>query len=229
MKNLLLLLALAFFASPLFSQEKKEDAPTGKPKERFSLGILGGLNMNQMPSRPNVDLEGGSYNTRLVPDYAFFAGISARQPILKRLAAKMDVQFAARGFGCKKVASTFPAQEGYRASYLDFVPQVEYNVFKNIYLSLGGYGGVLIEERLKYSNQDWARIDPDFITLAEDTDWGLASGLRVEFGRVSALVKYQHGLTPAIKLETVDSTGALSSPLNQYHRSLQIGVGFKIL
>ena len=140
----------------------------------------------------------------------------------------MDVQYARKGYGMKNETNSPFVQERYQAAYLDFVPQLEYKVFKNIYLSLGGYCGVRMEERVKFHNQDWSTINPNFITLAEDTDWGLASGLRLEFGRVSAMIKYQQGLTPGIKWELQDDTGVISSS-SQYHHSLQVGLGFKIL
>ncbi|MBK6997135.1 MAG: outer membrane beta-barrel protein [Lewinellaceae bacterium] len=225
MKNLLLLLALVC-SGPLFSQVNGEALQTGEPKQKFSFGILGGLDINNMPFRPDRAIEEGTSNSSITSEYGIFVGVSARQPILKRLAAKLDAQFAQRGFGQERTTFT-PIQEHYQASYFDFVPQLEYNVFKNIYLSLGGYGGFLLGERVKYSDQDWAKIDPDFVTIAEKTDWGLSSGLRLEFGRFSALVKYQHGLTPAIKLEHTDISG-VNSTTQQFHRSLQVGLGFKV-
>ena len=109
-----------------------------------------------------------------------------------------------------------------------FVPQLEYKVFKNIYLSLGGYAGIFLEERVKFSDQNWVKIPSQLGNLAEGMDFGLASGLRLEFGRFSALVKYQYGLTPGIKLESTDDTGAVLQN-GQFHRSLQIGLGFRML
>jgi len=227
MKNLLLLLAFAY-TSPLLSQENTESPRADEPSQKFSLEILGGLNLNNMPRHPDLATEVGSFNSQIKPEPAFFAGLSGHQPIAKRLAVKMDVQFAVRGFGLQKNAKTFTSFDRYQASYLDFVPQLEYKVYKKIYFSLGGYAGLLLEERIKLGNQNWSGIEPIFGTLAEKQDWGLSSGLRVEFGRVAALVKYQHGLSPAIKLEVTDDRGA-SFNHHQMHRSLQVGLGFKVI
>ncbi|MDO8367136.1 MAG: outer membrane beta-barrel protein [Saprospiraceae bacterium] len=228
MKNLLLLLAL-IFTNQLFSQTKTNAPSTDQTKQKFSLGILAGLNINFMPYDHAPAIRGGSHNSRLLPEYAYFAGVSARQPIFNHLAVKLDGQFSRRGFGLKSYSSPFPVLEHYQASYVDFVPQVEYIVFKNIFLSLGGYGGVRLEEEwVKYNNQDWTILNPDFIVLAEDSDWGLMFGLRVEFGRFSALIKYQHGLTPGIKWELMNDIGEITKS-SQYHRSLQIGLGFNLI
>jgi len=227
MKNLLLFIALSC-TYPVFSQEKINELPApDKPGEKFSLSILGGLNINFMPYLTDRIIEGNSVNDQIKPEPAFFIGVSARQPIAKKLAVKMDAQFAVRGFG-QKWTSLGSGLEHYQASYLDFVPQVEYKVFKHIFLSLGGYAGVFLEERLKYTDQNWAKIPPQFGKLAEGMDFGLSSGLRLEFGRVSALVKYQHGLTPGIKWDYSDGFGA-TAQYAQFHRSLQVGLGFKML
>ncbi len=227
MKNLLLFFFAIALSSPLFSQQITTSS-SGEPRQKFSLGVLGGLTINSMPFYPAPKFEGVSLNKRLEPEYGYFAGVSARQPISKRFAAKMDVQYAVKGYGVKDAYATPFSLEHYRLSSLDIAPQVEYKVFKNIYFSLGGYGGIRLEERIKYPKQDWKKLDPDFLKLSEDVDWGLVTGLRVEFGRFSALVKYQHGLTPAIKLELQDYSGIIISDGRQYHRTVEIGLGCRL-
>lgn len=227
MKNLLLLLALTL-ANPLFSQEKKDVPPPEAARPKFSLSIIGGLNSNNMPLRPNHAIEGSSYNDRMQAEHAYFVGLSGRQPICKHFAAKLDAQYVVKGFGVKMTSPGSQPPVRYQFSYLELVPQLEYNVYKNIFFSLGGYGALRLKEHIKYGDKDWEKIDVDFIQWTENFDWGVASGLRLEFGRFSALVQYHFGLTPAIKLEVSNDTGQ-STPANQYHRSLQLGLGFKII
>lgn len=216
MKNLLLGLAL-LFAGQLFSQT---DAPVS-PHKKFSLGVLGGVNINFMPFNPNLNgIEGN--NTIIKPEYGYFAGLTAHQPFAKKFAAKMDVQYAVRGYDRDQ---SFEIRR-FQASYLDFVPQVEYSICKHLKISLGGYAGFWLQERIKVRDQNWT--DPEIVQFAEKQDFGLASGLRLEFDRVSFLIKYQHGLTPGIKWELVDDTNT-SFTSGQYHRSLQIGMGFKLI
>lgn len=226
MKNLLVLWALAL-CSPMFAQSEKTGQTTPN-QQKFSLELMAGANINNMPVRPDIFIENSSYNDRLIADFSFFTGISGRQFISNRFAVKLDVQYLEKGFAMKEAQTTFSILERYRATYIDFVPQVEFKAYKNIFLSLGGYGGVRLDERIKYTDQDWSGIHPDVGPLAEDTDWGLSTGLRMVFGRFSALLKYQHGLTPALIFEGTDVTGA-SSTYRQFHRSLQFGVGFRVL
>jgi hypothetical protein len=227
MKNVLLFLALVW-SSPMFAQTQLDAPSPEAPKPKFRLEVIGGLSINNMPYRPNFTVERGSINSLLKPEMAYFGGVSARQPITNRLGVKMDVQLAVRGYDLKNEFWATNSLERYRATYIDFAPQMDMRVFKNVYLSLGGYTGILLKERLKINGQDWSEPSPLIGNLAEDLDWGLATGLRIEFGWVSALVKYQHGLAKATKLEITDDTGGFT-PVNQFHRSLQVGLGFQIL
>lgn len=226
MKNLLLLLVL-IYTSTAFAQTPTTNPGTIESPKKFSLGILGGGNLNFMPFSPNKRRfeGGGTYNSNIRPEFAYFGGLSARQELNQRFALKMDVQYVVKGYGFKP---GFNNQERYQASSIDFVPQVEYQLYKNLFVSLGGYGGIHLKERVKFVDQNWTELDEDFIQFAEKSNWGLVSGLRLEFNRVSFLMKYQHGLTPAIKWEIHDEVGQ-SLAAKQQHRSLQFGLAFNIL
>ena len=222
MKNLLLL-SLTFMPFLGFSQEKAAQQTNPKSSEKFSLGLRGGIGLNYMPFHPNIALEEGTINSRLTPEHTFFAGVSARLPLQFRFAAKMDVQVASKGYGMKRLTFA-PTLERFQAYYLDMAPQLEYKVYKNFYASLGGYVGVKLSERIKFSDQDWTKIN----NFAEKTDAGLSAGFRAEFGRFSALCKYQHGLTAAMKTVSADDSG-VPVPANQFHRTVQIGLGYRLL
>ena len=81
-------------------------------------------------------------------EYAYFGGLSARQPINHRFAALLDLTYSIRGYGYSLPNET----SRFRFDYFDFAPQVEYKVFKNIYLSLGGY----LEFSDKRTCQNWS-------------------------------------------------------------------------
>lgn len=226
MKNLLFLWAFALCA-PLFAQPEKTDQ-TSPSKQKFSLEMMAGANLNNMTIRPNFIVDNKNYNDRLLADFTFFAGLTGRQSISDRLSVRLDVQYLEKGYGVDQGETVPNSLERYRATYIDFVPQVEYKAYKNLYFSLGGYGGILLDERIKYVSEGWTGIHPDFGPLAEKADFGLSTGLRMVFGRFSALVKYQHGLTSAFTFEATDITGA-SSTYRQFQRSLLFGLGFRVL
>ncbi|MBC7778312.1 MAG: PorT family protein [Phycisphaerae bacterium] len=223
MKNLFLLLALVC-SGPLFSQEKKETPSGNNHKEGFSLAVIGGLNISKMPfNPPQTSSELVIPSTKSV--YAFFGGLSARKPISHRFAALLEATYSVRGFGY------FSSNEisRFRFDYLDFVPQVEYNVFNNLYLSLGGYVGFRIKEHSKIGDSEWVTFDPKLVEFATDTDFGIVPGLTLRFEKVSVLVRYQYGLFAASNLDISNELGEPIGTIERQNRTFQIGLGFRIL
>jgi hypothetical protein len=223
MKNLLLLLVL-LSTGTLFAQVKSEDAPAKPPKEKFSLSIMGGLNISKMPFRhPETSSELVIPKTR--SEYAFFGGLSARQPLTSKFSVLLDASYSVRGFGYL----SFNEIARFRFEYLDFVPQAEYKVFKNVYVSLGGYLSFRINEFTKLGERSWYKVNPEFVQYVQDVDFGVVPGMTLRFDRVSVLARYQHGLIATSDLEVIDGIGTSLGIISRHNRTFQIGLGFRIL
>ena len=223
MKNLLLLLALVC-SSPMFAQLKKESPIVGIQKEKFSLAVIGGLNISKMPF--NVPkTSSGLVIPSTKSEYAYFGGLSARQPINHRFAALLDLTYSIRGYRYSLPNET----SRFRFDYFDFAPQVEYKVFKNIYLSLGGYLGFRTKEHAKIGAGEWFTVNPELVKFATDTDFGIMPGLTVRFERVSIMARYQHGLTPAGSVDLSNELGDQIGTVERRNRTFQFGIGFRIL
>lgn len=223
MKNLLLILAL-LCADPLFSQVKKESPSEDNQKEKFSLAVIGGLNISKMPFNPPQ-----ASSELVIPstkrEFAYFGGLSARQPINQRFSALLELTFSVRGYGYFSSNET----SRFRFDYLDFAPQVEYKVLKNIYLSLGGYLGFRTKEHAKVGASEWVTINPKLVKFATDTDFGIVPGLTMRFERVAVMARYQHGLLPASSLDISNELGERIGSIERHNRTFQVGLGFKIL
>jgi hypothetical protein len=223
MKNLLLLLVL-LSTGTLFSQVKIEDSPVKPLKEKFSLSIIGGLNISKMPFRySETSAELVIPKTR--SEYAFFGGLTARQPLSNKFSVLLDANYAVRGFGY--LSSNEIAR--FRFEYLDFVPQAEYKVFKNVYVSLGGYLSFRFNEFTKIGESSWYKVNPEFVQFAKDVDFGIVPGMTFRFDRVSVLARYQYGLVASSDLEVTDVTGSPLGIIGRHNRTFQIGLGFRIL
>lgn len=223
MKNLLSLIVL-LCTCPLYSQVKSEDSLVKLPKEKFSLAVIGGLNISKMPyNYPETSSDLVIPETRT--EYACFGGLKARQPINSKFSVLLDASYSVRGFGY--LSSNEITR--FRFEYLDFVPQAEYKVFKNVYASLGGYLSFRINEFTKIGESGWYKVNPEFVQFANDVDFGLVPGITLRFDRVSVLARYQHGLISASDLEVSDATGAQLGIIGRQNRTIQIGLGLRIL
>lgn len=223
MKNLLCLLAF-MMAGPVFAQTTPKDSTTVLPDQKLSLALYGGLNMSNMPFLiAPMTVEGFTVETQ--QEYAYFAGFSARKPFGRHYAGLLESQFTIKGFSFKNT----PLGSRYRFHYLDIIPQFEYKAFKNLYVSLGPYWGIRLEERIKSGDEPWVTTDPDFFEYADDFDFGAVGGLSVRFNRFYALFRYQHGLGSVNdQLVLTDENGQIIQS-KQRNRSLQVGIGFRML
>ncbi len=223
MKNLLLFFAL-FLSVSLFSQTKQEGSTSKKSKEHFSLSVIGGLNICRMPFRhreTSSELSIPKTKTEL----GYYLGLSARQPLNHRLSALFDVSYSTRGFGY----SDGNQSTRFKFDYLDFVPQMEYKAFKNLYVSLGGYLGYRLQEHIKADEMNWIELDPDWVSLAQDTDFGLVMGSTIRFDKVTVLLRYQHGLSASSYFDITNELGEQVGTIKRHNRTLQLGLGFKLL
>ena len=228
MKNLLIFLLLAL-SVPAFAQSQTISPPKQDSKPAFSLSVIGGLNVNQMLAQPNLQLYSEfKLNDARKPEKAYFLGISANQPLNRRFAAKLDAQYVVKGFATDIEVVSSAAAEHYQVSYLEFSPQIAVTFFQHFQLLLGGYGEIRIQERWKYMGQDWGVANPDGGLLANKSDWGLLGGMSFQMNKVSLFAKYLYGVTPVWEIEYFTDVGKVFEA-DSYHRSIQIGLGFKLL
>ena len=228
MKNLLAFCCLVF-SVPAFAQLTTISPGNQAPKPAFSVSVVGGLNVNQMLYRPNPNPSGmSSWNDPYKPETAYFLGISANQPLNQHFAAKLDVQYVVKGYAFELNDPFLITPDHYQVSYLEFSPQITLKLYREFHLLLGGYGEVRLDERIKFPNQGWMDINPIISPLANRADWGLLGGVGVQFDKVSLFAKYLYGLTSVWDTEYYKDSGEMSKT-GQYHQSLQIGLGFKLL
>lgn len=217
MKNILLFsLLLLHFAA--FSQEKTE---VPRPRVRFSMEVMGGLTLSNMPihfERPFYDNNEPDYDTRA----GFYAGLAGRVQFTSRWAVRLEGQYAQKGYR----GESFGIKFHHRSSYVDVIPQVEYKIIPHLWVSLGGYAGFRTAEQFKLGNDDWKNYFGGPWQSTED--FGLVAGLTGNFGRFRAYVRYQYGLYDIDENIYTNEIGELLFS-TQYNRSIQLGVGYRLL
>jgi hypothetical protein len=220
MKYLLITIIL-FLGLSLQAQnaEKSRDGSVGK----ISFGFIGGVSITDMPFTQPFYVDGEALNTN--NEVSYFAGVALRQPIKNRFAALLEAQYAVKGF---RFATT-PLENRWHFHYIDIIPQAEYNVYRTLYLSLGGYWGRRLEERFKEGDGDWNTVDRNSFQYARDNDFGAVAGISFRHKRFSALLRYQHGINLASKgVQYTNDIGEVVN-LSQRNRTLMLGLGYNIL
>ncbi|MDX1912656.1 MAG: outer membrane beta-barrel protein [Saprospiraceae bacterium] len=212
MKNRLLLLSL-FVSIQAFSQTSN----TGN--DRFNLGLMGGWSGSNMAFREKPNVDGKLIGTTIEPGY--FAGVSARQQISRRIATRLEAQYHVRGYRFLDNRNRF--------SFLELTPLFEINVSEQFSIVAGGYWAARLQQRLKAWNEtSFKTIDPEVVELTDANDFGAVAGLNYRWKRFFALVRYQHGLNSAVDVEYTFTDGSTTSG-RQFNRTVQIGVGYILL
>lgn len=220
MKNVLLAWALL---SALTSFAQSNENTTQATPEKFSLGLIGGGTITDMPFTQPFYVDGENVNTN--NEFGFYLGIAARQPLRNRFSAILEAQYVVKGFRF----ATSPLGNRFHFHYLDFIPQVEYRAFQELHVSLGGYWGRKLEERFKEGDGDWNTLDENTFEYAEDNDFGAIAGISWRHHRVSALLRYQHGINLTSKGVEYTNTNGETINMSQRNRTLTLGIGFIIL
>ncbi|MCC7465837.1 MAG: PorT family protein [Saprospiraceae bacterium] len=212
----ILLLGFSLYAQ---NADQSKDGAVGK----MSFGFIGGVSITDLPFTQPFYVEGESINTN--NEVTYFAGVALRRTMKNRFAALLEAQYAVKGF---RIASA-PLENRWHFHYLDFIPQVEYNVYRGFHVSLGGYWGILLEERFKEGDGDWNKVDRSFFQYARNNDFGAVGGISFRHKRFSALLRYQHGINLASKgVQYTNDIGEVVN-LSQRNRTLMLGLGFNIL
>jgi hypothetical protein len=220
MKNLIFALALL----PSLGGFAQTNSETTEPsKEKFSIGLIGGATITDMPFTQRLIVEENPLNTN--NEFGYFLGIAARQPLKNRFSAVLEAQYSVKGF---RFAAS-PLENRFHFHYLDFIPQLEYNAYRTLFVSLGGYWGHKMEERFKEGDGNWNTLDNNAFEYAENNDFGAVAGITLRHKRFSALLRYQHGINLASKgVQYTNDVGEVIN-LSQRNRTLMVGIGFSIL
>jgi hypothetical protein len=106
----------------------------------------------------------------------------------------------------------------------------KFSVLLDASYSVRGFGYLSSNEisRVRFEYL-WYKINPDFVQLANDVDFGIVPGVTLRFDRVSVLARYQHGLVASSEVEVTDDNGATLGTVDRKNRTFQIGLGFRIL
>lgn len=212
MKNRLLILYL-FVSIQAFSQISN----TGN--ERFNLGLMGGWSGSNMAFREKLNVDGKLIGTTIEPGY--FAGVSARQQISRRIATRLEAQYHVRGYRFLDNRNRF--------SFLELTPLFEFNLTEQFSVVAGGYWAARLQQKLKAWNEaSFKTIDPEVVELTDANDFGAVAGLNYRWKRFFGVFRFQHGLNTATEIEYTNIDGSTTAR-KQFNRTFQFGVGYFLL
>lgn len=180
---------------------------------QFTFTPQAGLNINWIKS--SSDVSGLSLETAT---YTSFGGRFG-YIFLDKIEVEVGVLYNQRG---GQMINSNPGADDEKLlfKYLDIQPQVEYKLWDQLGVYVGGYYGVHIRSDRNIDG-DWEEGIDEF----KDTDMGISAGLRGYLGRIFLQAQYDIGLVPVGSRMYTDGNGT-TSEVEFKNQTLQLAVGY---
>lgn len=157
-----------------------------------------------------------------LPRWGYFVGVAPNYEFGQKFRVLVDLQYSVRGYDMSAEGAS--ANTATRYSYIDIIPEVEYNVLPFLAVGLGVNYGIKLQEAIKYPNADWE--DTKEFGLVNSTDFGLTGKVKVTHKNIFGFARYTYGLSNIADIIFTDAQGQEVDNVKQLTRNLQIGVGY---
>jgi hypothetical protein len=150
----------------------------------------------------------------------YYIGVLPSYKISDKLKLTLEAQYSSKGFG---VIDTLAVSSDFRLNYLDFIPQIEYNLSGGLWVAVGINYGLVLNESTKVGDGDWS--EPNF-QVVKDTDLGFKAMMRLFL--TESLNIYAGFNTSIVDVEAfvfTDSNGDVVDA-SQFNKNVQIGLGY---
>lgn len=180
---------------------------------QLQLNLSAGLN-NSFVKFENL----GTANTDTKLNY--FVGLAPSFRISDKVRFQIEAQYSLKGYKLDQGRSlniTF--------SYLDLIPEVEYDIFEFLAIGVGLNYAIRTNEQIKSEDGILTNLETNSIS---STDFGLTGKLKVKFNRIFGFVRYNLGVKDINELFITDVDGNIIEDVRQLNRNLQIGLGYQL-
>ncbi len=178
---------------------------------QLSVSLVGGVNFASLKfDGPSVPTEGQT---------GFFAGVLPRIHLGEKWTLGVEAQFSAKGYSIVGDSSAT------RIEYLDFIPQIEYNLAGGLWIGVGMNFGVKTSTK-KRSDVDNSWVKVDNLHFIRDLDAGMKLLGRLYITKkLSASLAINTGIVDIKAFTFTDQNG---DPVagKQLNRNIQLGVGY---
>lgn len=191
--------------------------PTLKTFAQIKIFTGGGINISHLDLRGNFDIP-----YTLLSRSDFYINVRPELPISSRISISNDIQFCRKGY---KHGTSSPLDEfELRASYLDIIPQVSYQILSYLDLYGGISLGLRLDERLKINNV-WNEV---MYKLSNKMSSNYVLGIRIyPYDKLSVGVQFSGGLSQFFDVEFTDAFGNTLESTNRLY-NFQVGAAYQI-
>jgi len=184
---------------------------------QVNLDLAAGINLSKTEFK---NFEGPSPESRL----GYFIEIAPNYQLNEKVSLLMNFQYSEKGYKTRNTTNQDLLK--FKHSYIDFMPEVEYNVLDYLAFGFGMYYGIKLNEQFKFEDGEWTDVgDVEFIS---STDFGLTGKVKVNYKNIFWYVRYSLGLNDISNVVFTDVNGQSIDDAKQLNRNLQIGMGYSL-
>jgi len=184
---------------------------------QVNLDLAAGINLSKTEFK---NFEGPSPESRL----GYFIEIAPNYQLNEKVSLLMNFQYSEKGYKTRNTTNQDLLK--FKHSYIDFMPEVEYNVLDYLAFGFGMYYGIKLKEQFKFEDGEWTDVgDVEFIS---STDFGLTGKVKVNYKNIFWYVRYSLGLNDISNVVFTDVNGQSIDDAKQLNRNLQIGMGYSL-
>ena len=184
---------------------------------QVNLDLAAGINLSKTEFK---NFEGTSPESRL----GYFIEIAPNYQLNEKVSLLMNFQYSEKGYKTRNTTNQDLLK--FKHSYIDFMPEVEYNVLDYLAFGFGMYYGIKLNEQFKFEDGEWTDVgDVEFIS---STDFGLTGKVKVNYKNIFWYVRYSLGLNDISNVVFTDVNGQSIDDAKQLNRNLQIGMGYSL-
>ena len=153
----------------------------------------------------------------------YFIGIAPTYQINDKIQILCNVQYSRKGF--KGFDATLPYTNEAKYSYIDVIPEVDYEVFNNLKMGMGINTSFKVSEAIRHNNSEW--VNSNSLKTIKSFDFGLTGKIQYSYNNIFVFARYYHGFSNILNTSFTNVNGELLG-VKQFNRNFQFGVGYTL-
>ena len=155
--------------------------------------------------------------------WGYFIGVGTNYPISEKVQFLIDFQYSLKGYNLGNNNNL--SASGFRYSYIDIIPEIEYKVLNYLVLGAGINYAIKLDEEQKFENKGWVSAKES--EVIKSSDFGLTGKIKVFHRNIFGFIRYNLGLSDIADATFTDENGQEIENAKQLNRNLQFGIGYK--
>ncbi|MBK9105216.1 MAG: outer membrane beta-barrel protein [Saprospiraceae bacterium] len=183
--------------------------------------VFGDLRIGASASKINMPKE---FDEEFNAVWNFMYGASAGIYLGSKFSGQLWVQSLAYGVDVEE--SEYHASAIIRLRYLQFQPEISYQLSKKFSLNAGLSFGTLLKISRNTNLEGWEDVENN--RFFNDSDFGLVGGLQYQLNHFILGISWYQGINDIAHDQWIDSEGNILDDPKAFNRSLTISVAYRL-